>query len=92
MIYGGGGGIGGAVSRVLAREGARVFIGGRTQARLDAVAPDIAAAGGAAETALLGRRYLGKQDPINRQERQDRQAQRRLQRDKRAAGWSTGGR
>jgi len=53
VIYGGGGAIGGAVARVFAREGARVFIAGRTQARLDAVARDIAAAGGTAETALV---------------------------------------
>jgi NAD(P)-dependent dehydrogenase (short-subunit alcohol dehydrogenase family) len=50
VIYGGGGAIGGAVARIFAREGARVFIAGRTQARLDGVAADIAAAGGAAET------------------------------------------
>ena len=43
VIYGGGGAIGGAVARVFAREGARVFLAGRTQARLDAVATDIAA-------------------------------------------------
>jgi NAD(P)-dependent dehydrogenase (short-subunit alcohol dehydrogenase family) len=53
VIYGGGGAIGGAVARVFAREGARVFIAGRTQARLDAVAADIAAAGGKAETAQV---------------------------------------
>ena len=53
VIYGGGGAIGGAVARVFAREGARVFIAGRTQARLDAVAAEIAAAGGAAETAQV---------------------------------------
>ena len=53
VIYGGGGAIGGAVARVFAREGARVFIAGRTQARLDAVAADIAAAGGAVETAQV---------------------------------------
>ena len=52
VIYGGGA-IGGAVARVFAREGARVFIAGRTQARLDAVAHEIAAAGGAAETAQV---------------------------------------
>ncbi|MCU7726388.1 SDR family oxidoreductase [Actinoplanes sp. KI2] len=50
VIYGGGGAIGGAVARVFAREGARVFLAGRTRARLDAVARDIAAAGGKAET------------------------------------------
>lgn len=51
VIYGGGGAIGGAVARVFAREGARVFLAGRTQAKLDAVARDIAAAGGSVETA-----------------------------------------
>jgi NAD(P)-dependent dehydrogenase (short-subunit alcohol dehydrogenase family) len=51
VIYGGGGAIGGAVAQVFAKEGARVFIAGRTLARLDAVAADIAAAGGTAETA-----------------------------------------
>jgi NAD(P)-dependent dehydrogenase (short-subunit alcohol dehydrogenase family) len=53
VIYGGGGAIGGAVAREFAREGARVFIAGRTPERLDAVARDIALAGGKAETALV---------------------------------------
>lgn len=53
VIYGAGGAIGGAVARVFAREGARVFLAGRTRARLDAVAADIAAAGGKAETAQV---------------------------------------
>jgi NAD(P)-dependent dehydrogenase (short-subunit alcohol dehydrogenase family) len=53
VIYGGGGAIGGAAARVFAREGARVFLAGRTQSKLDAVAADIAAAGGAAETAQV---------------------------------------
>jgi NAD(P)-dependent dehydrogenase (short-subunit alcohol dehydrogenase family) len=53
VIYGGGGAIGGAIARVFAREGARVFIAGRTQAKLDAVARDIAAAGGPVETAQV---------------------------------------
>jgi NAD(P)-dependent dehydrogenase (short-subunit alcohol dehydrogenase family) len=51
VIYGGGGAIGGAVARAFGREGARVFLAGRTLAKLDAVAEDIRAAGGAAETA-----------------------------------------
>jgi 3-oxoacyl-[acyl-carrier protein] reductase len=51
VIYGGGGAIGGAVARAFAREGARVFLAGRTLARLEAVAADIRAAGGRAETA-----------------------------------------
>jgi NAD(P)-dependent dehydrogenase (short-subunit alcohol dehydrogenase family) len=50
-IYGGGGAIGGAVARAFAREGARVFLAGRTLATLDVVAGDIRAAGGAVETA-----------------------------------------
>ncbi|WP_084265188.1 SDR family NAD(P)-dependent oxidoreductase [Actinomadura macra] len=53
VIYGGGGAIGGAIARVFAREGARVFIAGRTQAKLDAVARDIAAASGTVETELV---------------------------------------
>ena len=50
VIYGGGGSIGGAVARAFAREGARVFLAGRTLATLEEVAEAIRAAGGAAET------------------------------------------
>ncbi len=50
VIYGGGGSIGGAVAKAFAREGARVFLAGRTKATLDAVAEQI---GGAAETAVV---------------------------------------
>jgi NAD(P)-dependent dehydrogenase (short-subunit alcohol dehydrogenase family) len=53
VIYGGGGAIGGAIARVFAREGAAVFIAGRTQEKLDDVARDIAAAGGTVETAQV---------------------------------------
>jgi NAD(P)-dependent dehydrogenase (short-subunit alcohol dehydrogenase family) len=53
VIYGGGGSVGGAVARAFAREGASVHLAGRTQAKLDAVADAIRAAGGRAETALL---------------------------------------
>jgi 3-oxoacyl-[acyl-carrier protein] reductase len=53
VIYGGGGSIGGAVARAFAREGATVHLVGRTQAPLDAVAADIRAAGGRAETAQV---------------------------------------
>ncbi|MEV7179855.1 SDR family oxidoreductase [Kitasatospora sp. NPDC093679] len=53
VIYGGGGAIGGAVARAFAGEGARVHLAGRTQARLDRVAEEIRAAGGAAETAVV---------------------------------------
>jgi 3-oxoacyl-[acyl-carrier protein] reductase len=51
VIYGGGGSVGGAVARAFAREGAAVFLAGRTLARLDLVAQEISAAGGKAETA-----------------------------------------
>lgn len=51
VIYGAAGAIGGAVARHFAREGARVFLAGRTLATLDAVAEAIVAAGGAAKTA-----------------------------------------
>jgi 3-oxoacyl-[acyl-carrier protein] reductase len=53
VIYGGGGSIGGAVARVFAREGAKVFLAGRTLSTLDRVASEIGAAGGEAETAEL---------------------------------------
>jgi NAD(P)-dependent dehydrogenase (short-subunit alcohol dehydrogenase family) len=51
VIYGGGGAIGGAVARAFAREGARVFLAGRTRATLEKVADEIRSAGGMAETA-----------------------------------------
>jgi 3-oxoacyl-[acyl-carrier protein] reductase len=51
VVYGGGGAIGGAAARAFAREGARVFLAGRTLAGLEEVAADIRAAGGRAETA-----------------------------------------
>jgi 3-oxoacyl-[acyl-carrier protein] reductase len=53
VIYGGGGSIGGAVARALAREGATVHLAGRTQAKLDAVADAVRAAGGRVETAVV---------------------------------------
>ena len=53
VIYGGGGAIGAAVARVFAREGAEVFLAGRTPARLDAVAREIAATGARVATAQV---------------------------------------
>jgi 3-oxoacyl-[acyl-carrier protein] reductase len=53
VIYGGAGSVGGAVARAFAREGARVFLAGRTLATLDEVAGEIADAGGAVETAQV---------------------------------------
>jgi len=53
VIYGAGGAIGGAIARAFAREGAKVFLTGRRLASVDAVASDIFAAGGVAETAQV---------------------------------------
>src|SRR3954462_15100202 len=43
VVYGGAGSIGGAVARAFAREGARVFLAGRTRATLEVVAREIGA-------------------------------------------------
>ena len=51
VIYGAGGGIGGAVARAFASEGAQVFLTGRLRAAVEAVAEDIVSAGGSAEAA-----------------------------------------
>ncbi len=53
LVYGAGGSIGGAVARAFAREGANVFLGGRTQASLDKVVTEIRSNGGAAEAAIV---------------------------------------
>jgi 3-oxoacyl-[acyl-carrier protein] reductase len=53
VVYGAGGPVGGAVARAFAREGARVFLAGRTLATLEPVADDIAASGGSAEAASV---------------------------------------
>ncbi|WP_269931541.1 SDR family NAD(P)-dependent oxidoreductase [Aminobacter sp. HY435] len=53
VVYGGGGAIGGAAASAFARDGARVFLAGRTLERLDKTARDIRAHGGLAEVAVL---------------------------------------
>jgi 3-oxoacyl-[acyl-carrier protein] reductase len=53
VIYGAGGKVGAAVARAFGREGARVFLAGRTLSALDAVADEIRATGGTAETASV---------------------------------------
>ena len=53
VIHGAGGAIGGAVARAFGREGANLFLAGRTLAKLHAVASEIAAVGGTVETARV---------------------------------------
>ena len=53
VIYGAGGKIGSTVTRAFAREGAKVFLAGRTLSKLEAVAEQISDAGGAAEVAQV---------------------------------------
>ncbi len=53
VIYGAGGAIGGAAARAFSREGATVFLAGRTAAKLERVAGEIRAAGGLAHTTTL---------------------------------------
>ena len=51
VVYGAGGGIGGAVARAFAREGARVFLTGRGLASVEIVAKQIVADSGPADAA-----------------------------------------
>ncbi len=53
VIYGGGGSIGGAAAKAFAREGATVFIAGRSQPKLDKVADEIRSKGGKVETVVV---------------------------------------
>lgn len=53
IIYGAAGEIGSVVARAFAREGARLFLAGRTLAPLQALAEEITRAGGRAEAALV---------------------------------------
>ena len=51
VIYGAGGAIGGAVAHAFAREGAKLFLTGRSLAPVAAVAREVVSAGGSAEAA-----------------------------------------
>src|ERR1700760_3833028 len=53
IIYGAGGAVGGAVARAMARDGAAVFLAGRTLAPVRAVAEEITAGGGTAHAAQV---------------------------------------
>src|ERR1700755_1189979 len=56
IIYGVGGAVGGAVARAMARDGAAVFLAGRTLAPVRAVAEEITAGGGTAHAARVNAR------------------------------------
>ena len=51
VIYGAGGGIGGAIARAFAHEGARLFLTGRNLAAVQVVAKEVVATGGSADAA-----------------------------------------
>jgi NAD(P)-dependent dehydrogenase (short-subunit alcohol dehydrogenase family) len=53
VIYGAGGAVGGAVASALAKEGARLFLTGRSLSKVEAVAKEIVTAGGKAESAQV---------------------------------------
>src|SRR5687767_5544196 len=53
VVYGAGGGIGGAVARAFAAEGAKVFLTGLDLGLVEVVAKEINAAGGSAEAAKV---------------------------------------
>lgn len=53
IVYGAAGAVGSAVARAFAREGACLFLTGRTLAKVDAVAREIVQKGGAAEAAQV---------------------------------------
>ena len=53
VIYGGAGAIGSVVAQAFARAGARVYVAGRTLAKVEAVADSIRSAGGLAEAAVV---------------------------------------
>jgi 3-oxoacyl-[acyl-carrier protein] reductase len=53
IIYGGGGSLGGAVAKALAREGTKVFVTGLHKQNVQKTASDIIAAGGKAEAAVV---------------------------------------
>jgi NAD(P)-dependent dehydrogenase (short-subunit alcohol dehydrogenase family) len=53
VIYGAAGGVGTAVAKTFAREGARVFLTGRTENSLNPIAKEISSAGGVAEVSKV---------------------------------------
>jgi 3-oxoacyl-[acyl-carrier protein] reductase len=53
VVYGGAGSVGGAVAHAFGREGALVFLAGRTRETVEAVAEEIRSAGGQAESSVV---------------------------------------
>ena len=53
VIYGAAGGVGSVVAKTFAREGARLFLAGRTRATVQSLADEITKAGGTAEAAVV---------------------------------------
>ena len=53
VIYGAAGGVGGAVAKAFAREGAMVFLAGRTENSLNTVAREISSTGGVADVSKV---------------------------------------
>jgi NAD(P)-dependent dehydrogenase (short-subunit alcohol dehydrogenase family) len=53
IIYGAGGAVGSAIARAYAREGARLFLTGRTLAKVEALAAELVKSGGVAEAAQV---------------------------------------
>ena len=53
VIFGAGGDVGGAVARAFAREGARLFLSGRTLRTVEALAADVTSRGGVVEAAQV---------------------------------------
>jgi NAD(P)-dependent dehydrogenase (short-subunit alcohol dehydrogenase family) len=53
VVYGAGGDIGAAVARAFAREGAKLFLSGRTLRKVETLAADIVGSGGVAEAAQV---------------------------------------
>jgi 3-oxoacyl-[acyl-carrier protein] reductase len=53
VVYGAAGAVGGTAARTFAREGAHVFVVGRTRETIEQVADDIRTSGGVAEAAVV---------------------------------------
>jgi 3-oxoacyl-[acyl-carrier protein] reductase len=81
VIYGAGGSIGGAVAQAFAREGTKVFLAGRTKAKLDEVAEEIRSGRRSSGNGAAQRpRRAGRRRTRRRRGREGRRHRRLLQR------------